>query len=175
MNNLMQKNYIEFEEIDSTNDYLKANYQRLSHLTVVRAKYQTKGRGQFDRSWESDKDKNLLISLLLKDYIPTSNDINLMVVSAIIATMQAFGVDGARFKYPNDVYLDDFKLAGMLIESKYNGTNPEYMIIGIGVNINQENFASPTARSLKSIVKKDIDIADFAKILLANLTKTLGL
>ncbi len=169
-------NYIEFEEIDSTNDYLKANYKNLPNYTVVRADFQSKGRGQFDRTWESAKAQNLLISFLFKNELPSAleEDMHLFFVNVIIETLKNYGVD-AKIKYPNDVYVKNKKLSGILIEKQFNNDKLEYMVVGIGVNINQEKFENPNAISLKNVIKKNIDLKEFTKQLLTNISKKLNI
>lgn len=155
----LTKQIIELEEIDSTNDYLKRDYQKLSNYTVVKTKYQTNGHGQFDRIWESSSNKNLLFSILIKDKLPFNKDeINKILVSAIFTALEKVNINNAYYKEPNDIYIDDKKLAGILIETKYNDKKLIYLIIGIGININQDNFNNDNAISLKQLLKNDLDI-----------------
>lgn len=161
---------IEFDMIDSTNEYLKHNYQKLPNFTTVKANYQTKGHGQFGRNWESNYKENLLFSLLIKKDLPfMSNDINPIIVSAIFNTLDEFDID-ARYKEPNDIYIGNKKVAGILIETKYDNQQLEYMIIGIGININQEKFETPSAISIKQILEKEINIDQVFKRLLKHLS-----
>lgn len=169
------QNYIQFDEINSTNDFLKNNYKILPDVTTIRAGFQTKGRGQFDRIWESDKNQNVLVSILFKKHLPgLMNDINLNIVRAIIETLEEYKVYDAVFKYPNDVVVQNKKIAGILIEKKYDDKKFEYMIIGIGININQTTFKTPEAISLKNLIKKDVDLNEFINKLLANLLKIIN-
>src|SRR5690554_8185763 len=88
---------MEFDIIDSTNEYLKNNYQKLPNFTIVKANYQTKGRGQFGRVWESNYNENLLFSLLIKKDLPfLTNDINPIVVSSIFNTLDEFRSEERR-------------------------------------------------------------------------------
>ncbi len=161
---------IEFDMIDSTNEYLKNHYQKLPNFTIVKANYQTKGHGQFGRVWESNYKENLMFSILIKKDLPfLANDINPIVVSAIFNTLDEFDVD-CRYKYPNDIYIGNRKIAGILIETKYDNQELEYMIIGIGLNMNQEKFDIPMAISLKQIIKKEVDIDSVFKRLLKHLS-----
>lgn len=149
---------IELDTIYSTNDYLKCNYQKIPNFTIVKANYQTKGHGQFGREWESNKNENLMFSILIKKNLPfITNDINPIIVSAILNTLDEYDID-AQFKYPNDIFVSNKKIAGILIETKYDNNDLEYMIIGIGLNINQDKFKITSAISLKQIIKKEIDI-----------------
>ncbi len=171
---------IELDTIDSTNEYLKSNYRKLPNFTIVKANYQTNGHGQFGRGWESNNNENLMFSILVKKNLPfITNDINPIIVSAIFNTLDEFDID-AQFKYPNDIFIGNRKIAGILIETKYDNNDLEYMIIGIGLNINQEKFETLSAISLKQIIKKEIDSNHVFKrlvkhisnnVLLANLMK----
>jgi biotin-[acetyl-CoA-carboxylase] ligase BirA-like protein len=163
---------IDFEEIDSTNLYLKTHYQTLPNYTIVKAKYQTAGIGQFGRIWESNYDENLLFSLLIKKDLPfLMKDANPVFISAILALLDELGID-AEFKYPNDILIGDKKLAGILIETKYSGSNIDYIITGIGLNVNQEKFNVDNAISLYNILGKKLDIEDVFKKLLKHLSNS---
>jgi len=161
---------IEFDIIDSTNEYLKHNYRKLPNFTIIKTNYQTKGHGQFGRDWESNYKENLMFSILIKKNLPFSSSvINPIVVSAIFNTLDEFDID-VRYKYPNDIYIGNKKIAGILIETKYDNQELEYMIIGIGINVNQEKFETLGAISLKNILDKDIDINHVFKRLLKHLS-----
>lgn len=163
---------IEFDEIDSTNLYLKNNYQTLPNYTIVKTKYQTLGHGQFGRVWESNKDQNLLFSLLIKKDLPfVVKDANPVFVSAILSLLDELGVDGS-FKYPNDIIVDSKKLAGILIETKFSGPEVDYVIVGIGLNINQAEFETPNAISLKNLLGKGLDVDYVFKKLLKHLSNS---
>lgn len=163
---------IEFDEIDSTNLYLKNNYLTLPNYTIVKTKYQTIGHGQFGRVWESKRGQNLLFSLLIKKDLPfVVKDANPVFVSALLALLDELGID-ADFKYPNDIYVGTKKLAGILIETKFSGPNVDYIIIGIGLNINQEEFVSENAISLKNILGKELDIDYVFKKFLKHLSNS---
>jgi len=166
---------IEFEEIDSTNLYLKRNYHSLPNYTIIKAKYQTMGHGQFGRVWESNYNENLLFSLLLKNDLPfVVKDANPVFVSAILALLDELGID-ATYKYPNDIYVLDKKIAGILIETKFTGTNVDYVIVGVGLNVNQVTFNTPNANSLKNILGTNFDIDLIFKKLLKHLSNSVML
>ena len=170
------QNIIQFDEIDSTNDFLKKNYKNLPNITTIRTGFQAKGRGQFERTWESDKNQNAIISILFKTYLPPlMKNINSNIVNAIINTLREYGITDATFKYPNDVTVQNNKIAGILIETKYDNKKFEYMIIGIGININQETFKTAGAISLKNLIKKDVDLNEFINKLCNNLLKIIKL
>ncbi|MDD2227298.1 MAG: biotin--[acetyl-CoA-carboxylase] ligase [Clostridia bacterium] len=169
------QNFIHIDEIDSTNNFLKKHYEILPNISTISAGFQTKGRGQFDRMWESDRNKNLLISILFKKYLPSlMKDVNLNIVNIVIDTLKEYGVTDATFKYPNDVFVQNKKIAGILIETKYNDKKFEYIIIGIGININQEKFKTSEAISLRNLIKKEVDLDEFKNKLFKNLSKIIS-
>ena len=150
---------IHFETIDSTNIYLKENYKNLDNFTFVDASFQTNGRGRNNRSWKSEKGENLLFSLLIKDEILISEFKSLSIVSAL-SVIKAINIDNLSIKWPNDVYYKDKKLAGILLEG-ISTNKIECLIIGIGININQEEFVGDYKKeptSLYRILNKKVDI-----------------
>lgn len=160
---------VELDIIDSTNDYLKQNYQQLPNFTIAKANYQTNGHGQFGRVWESKYKQNLMISILIKKELPfLNNDVNPIIVSSILNTLDEFDIV-AHYKYPNDIYVGHKKMAGILIETKYD-ENLKYMIIGIGLNVNQAEFETTNAVSMKQILNKDCDLDYVFKRLLKHLS-----
>lgn len=169
---------IHFEVIDSTNAYLKNNYQNFENLTFVSSDYQTQGKGRSNRKWEADKD-NLLFSLLLKDsrYFELTNIISILSAYTILQVLQDYSLADVSIKWPNDVYVGGKKICGILLEAK--STNAiECLIVGVGVNVNQVNFNEEyNATSIKNILNKDIDINklknDIYQKMIGNLDKLL--
>jgi len=146
------------EATNSTNTLLK---ERLAKgdwpegERYLRAGYQTAGRGQAGNGWESERDKNLLCSILLP---PCGNlfDLNVLVSVAV----QRLAGEPCTIKWPNDIYWGDRKLAGILIENAIVGSKVKYSIAGIGLNVNQTEWRSdaPNPVSLKQITGKTYDI-----------------
>jgi BirA family transcriptional regulator, biotin operon repressor / biotin---[acetyl-CoA-carboxylase] ligase len=169
----MSISIIEFDEITSTSDYLKTNHQSLNHLTFVKTNYQTQGRGQFERTWESEKGLNLLFSVLFKPEKETDiQDIKNIILHAIINVLDTYGVS-ARYKAPNDLYVGKEKICGILIETKMNGQVPLYVIAGVGLNVNQSRFDAPNATSMYRITSKAFDISYVFKQLVGHITSVL--
>jgi biotin-[acetyl-CoA-carboxylase] ligase BirA-like protein len=130
-----------FASIDSTNTYLK-NHLSLPHLTLVRARFQTAGRGQFDRTWVADPNLNFLFSILWKKTIQfdTLKKIELALIDSVISFLKDdFGIE-ARHKLPNDIYIGSKKIAGFLIETVVKHDHVHSFIIGLGLNFNQLTF-----------------------------------
>lgn len=150
---------IHFENIDSTNTYLKNNYQTLDNLTFVSSDIQTQGKGRNNRKWESDKN-NLLFSLLLKDsnLFSKTNTISILSAYTILSILKDYGLDDVSIKWPNDVYVNGKKICGILLEA-ISTNQLECLIVGVGVNVNQKLFNEDfNATSLSNILNKDIDI-----------------
>lgn len=131
------QNYIFFHTINSTNIYAKEN--ELPDGTVILAENQTAGKGRKGRKWISIEGKGLYFSIVLKrDISPT----DLLVYSLLFpvavrkAIVQKTNLP-VRIKWPNDLYINNKKLAGFLIETEIEGNSVTKLIAGIGININQ--------------------------------------
>jgi BirA family transcriptional regulator, biotin operon repressor / biotin---[acetyl-CoA-carboxylase] ligase len=159
--NLTNKKFILLTEVESTNNY--ANQLILSkaaeHGTVVLAQHQKKGRGQQGNSWESEFGKNLLASFILfPQFLTAAKQFYLSkIVSLALFDFLKSETNEVSIKWPNDIYIQNKKIAGILIENSVKGMNVSSAIIGIGLNLNQENFISeaPNPVSLKQITGKD--------------------
>jgi len=158
------KNLISLAEVDSTNNYLKslAEKQELPEGTVVTAENQFAGRGQRSNTWESEPGKNVIISVLLyprflsaQQQFLLSQTIALSVCSFI---SQLLPKDDIAIKWPNDIYVNNKKIAGILIESSWMGSQLKNSIIGIGININQDQFNNPAATSIKKLSQKEHEL-----------------
>ena len=154
-------NKIHFESIDSTNTYLKKNYQKLEDMTFVSASLQTQGRGRNNRIWQAD-DKNLLCSILLKDqkYFAYTNELSIISGYTVLQVLQEYGVNNLSIKWPNDVYVDGKKICGILLEAT-SSESIECLIIGIGINVNQSEFEKTfNATSMINELNKQINISE---------------
>lgn len=122
---------IEFEELDSTNTYLKLNHEKYNDFTVVNAIKQTNGRGRFDSIWESKNDLtfSILFKKSYKHYL-----ISPLVVNNVL---QRYGFNSS-IKWPNDILVDNIKTSGILIEKVYSNNNC-VCIVGIGINIEKRD------------------------------------
>ena len=153
---------IRFDTIPSTNDYLKAHFRELDEFTLVKADYQTAGRGQFRRTWESLPRQNILFSMLLKKNLSEDRvrRCERATLDSLLAFFASYGIS-ARIKLPNDIYVNDEKIAGMLIETKQTAGVYDYLIIGVGLNVRQKEFSSDfSATSMALQLKKDILVED---------------
>jgi len=160
------QNLITIKEVDSTNTFLKntlSNSKPLPEGTVIMAESQYAGRGQQQNRWHSQDGKNLTFSLLLNPtFLPIANQFDLTRVISL-GVFNAFEpLLGAqlKIKWPNDIYYADGKLGGILIENLLQGSQIKQSIIGIGLNINQDNFPDwvPNPVSVKQILQQDYDL-----------------
>ena len=128
-----------FDVIDSTNDYCLKNNEILANGSFVMSYRQTKGRGQYDRKWLSQENKNLLCSILFKD--KGESDQSLLPCLTSLALVRLFEHHDikASVKWPNDILIDGKKVAGILIESVWESAK-RITVIGVGLNINQTVF-----------------------------------
>ncbi|HBG42851.1 MAG TPA: biotin--[acetyl-CoA-carboxylase] ligase [Porphyromonadaceae bacterium] len=154
---------IRLEETMSTNTYLRllAERRALADGSLVVAEYQTKGRGQIGNSWFSSKGKNLLFSVFVRPKgIPANEQFLLsrIVSLALKETLDKFAAP-IRIKWPNDIYWEEKKIAGILIENDLQGNEIESSIIGIGLNVNEPAFPQglPNPISLKQITGMEYD------------------
>lgn len=148
---------VRLDETSSTNTELKLLQQKnpLPEGSMVMTEFQTSGRGQAGNSWYSGKGKNLLFSFLLYPRFIQAKDqfiISRIVSLAIIRVLQQY-TENITIKWPNDIYWNDKKIAGILIENSLMGQHIEYTIVGIGLNVNEDDFPThlPNPVSVKQI------------------------
>lgn len=158
---------LEFESLGSTNDFLKENHSYFPHMTFIRADHQEKGRGQHDRLWSSKPNENITCSVLLKDIdILKMPQIKAWIVDGLLAFLNEQGVN-ARFKEPNDLYVNDKKIAGILIETQSLEETFDYIIIGIGLNVNQTDFEGLNATSVAMETEPVESVTSFFRTLMS--------
>jgi BirA family biotin operon repressor/biotin-[acetyl-CoA-carboxylase] ligase len=159
--NLIIKNYL-----PSTNTYASDLLREKSPRegTIVQTNFQSEGRGHAGNKWESEDGKNLLISIIL--YPTTINPSEQFIISIAVSLgicdfVNRFAGDSS-VKWPNDIYVKNDKIAGILIENSVMGEKIENSIVGIGLNINQVLFKSdaPNPVSLKIITGADYILSD---------------
>lgn len=174
----MKYKEIHFETIDSTNTYAKNHYLSLDNFTFISTDYQEKGKGRNERTWKSNRGDNLLFSLLIKDKTLVSMGGYLSLVSSVSVSqaLERYGFKDVTIKWPNDINIGDKKVCGILLEGQIS----EYLVIGIGINVNQKGFdgeynVAPTSLFLEG--QKKIDLSQFKRdmfdILISNL-KNIG-
>ena len=160
--------YIKVSQTASTNTYLSRLAATLPGGTVIYTPSQTAGRGQKGNSWESEDGKNLTFSMLLKRPPVKARDQFYLSEAAALAVVEALAAeagDGFSVKWPNDVYWQDKKICGMLLENSLDGSDIATCIVGIGLNVNQERFLSdaPNPVSLINITGREHDLEALLK------------
>lgn len=161
---IIGRNFIYCDEIDSTNTELLSNKQLYKKSgTVFLAEKQLKGKGRMDRTWQSAAGLNLTFSVLLtKDIVAELNINHLNLVSSLTVASAIENLYQLRteLKWPNDVLINNKKVAGILIETSIRSGKIDRAVIGIGINLNQVvfqgNFSLPPT-SLKLETHMDID------------------
>ena len=133
-------------------------------MTVAVAGYQTAGKGQGSNTWESEEGKNLLVSVMLC-HLPVEPVRHFLLSEAgalAVGTALSAYTGGITLKWPNDIYWNDSKLSGTLIETAVGGQEIRRCIFGIGINVNQKVFRSdaPNPVSLFQIVGHDVPVED---------------
>ncbi|MFQ9922677.1 MAG: biotin--[acetyl-CoA-carboxylase] ligase [Beduini sp.] len=133
---------LHFESIDSTNTYAKANITNLNHYDVIWADYQTRGRGRRDHQWMAPKMAHVMTSIIIKEEIEANRIQQLTQVCAVSVWQlcQSLGIK-AKIKWPNDIYVKDKKLVGILIESVFE-KELQGIVIGTGINVKDEGLPS---------------------------------
>ncbi|ACN98237.1 biotin-(acetyl-CoA-carboxylase) ligase [Sulfurihydrogenibium azorense Az-Fu1] len=170
------KNYIYFEEVNSTNLYAKS--KDFPDGTVIFAEYQTQGKGRKGRSWISSKYKGLYFSIVLKPDIEVVNlsKFSLLFPYSVFKTLKSFTTTDLKIKWPNDLYLNSKKLAGFLMESSIENNIITKLIVGIGINVNQDIQDFPddinqVATSLKLEEGKEFSRKEIFLKILSNIEK----
>ncbi len=154
---------IKLDAIDSTNEFLKglSSNQVLENFTVVTAETQTKGKGQMGSIWNSEPSKNLIMSVLIKDFVTDINqifEINIAVSVSVIQVLDTLNIPELSIKWPNDIMSYNKKIGGILIENSIKSDGSINSIVGLGLNVNQMNFENlPNASSLAIICNTTFD------------------
>jgi BirA family transcriptional regulator, biotin operon repressor / biotin---[acetyl-CoA-carboxylase] ligase len=163
---MIGRKIIQLECVDSTNNYVAKMILEndIEFGTVILADEQLNGKGQRGSVWHSKSGQNLLFSMYLDSAIlSVSNqfDLSKIVTISIVRTLKSYGIE-AKIKWPNDVYVHDKKIAGVLIENQISGQNLKSSIIGIGLNLNQTEFEGLNATSLRNEINDFVPVYDFA-------------
>ncbi|HCX99661.1 MAG TPA: biotin--[acetyl-CoA-carboxylase] ligase [Bacteroidales bacterium] len=153
-----------FGELKSTNDYATsiAHFDG-SHGIVIASEFQSQGRGQRGNQWESEKGENLLFSIVLHPrFLEVRNQFLLSKAIALsLCDVLSVFTNGVSIKWPNDIYIGNKKVAGILIEHSFSSIYLDTTIIGVGLNVNQSVFLSsaPNPTSLYLEFGQNFDIA----------------
>ncbi|MFT2008356.1 biotin--[acetyl-CoA-carboxylase] ligase [Pontibacter sp. 13R65] len=141
---------------------------------VVLTAQQTQGRGQRGNSWEADPGKNITLSVILSPTFLSVRQqfyLNMAVSLAVLDLVREQGLEKTQVKWPNDLYFEDSKIGGILIENTIHSHNLQHSIVGIGLNVNQTNFSSPLASSLAAVLQQEVPLEQVTCRLLELLEK----
>jgi len=163
------QNGIHLKSVDSTNSYASELLRQIRPVegTLIYTFEQLKGRGQRGTVWESEPNKNVALSLVLypsflqldKQFL--LNKITSLAVADLMAELLAVSDETQyiQIKWPNDIYVSDKKISGILIENTLRDSSIQSAVVGVGLNINQTEFSSDlNATSLALLANKEFDL-----------------
>ena len=166
--------FIVLDSVDSTNNYAMAQIHAGTalHGTSYFAYQQLSGKGRRGKSWQTETGKNIIMTIVLNTgFIPVYQQFQLnMAISVACCDFLSNYTNNVSIKWPNDLYWNDSKAGGLLIENIIRGDNWQWAVIGIGININQESFPGelPNPVSLKQITGETYSVVDKGKELYRN-------
>jgi len=168
------KEIVWFEKVNSTNLYAsKLGKDFANDGLVVASKFQTEGRGQRGNSWESNPGENLTFSILI---FPRFLEVQKQFLISKFVSMGVFDVvnaiaDDVSIKWPNDIYIKNCKVGGILIENSFSSEFMDSCTIGIGLNVNQQVFPDdlPNPTSLASVTGNKLEIVEVLDSILKSL------
>jgi len=175
---MIGKRIIQLGPIDSTNEYLIKQFNdkaELVHGEVFVSQEQLVGKGQGSNLWESEPGKNLTFSIfLLPSFLQADEQFYLNMAISLGVYDFVSGIvkeNSVNLKWPNDIYVDNKKVGGILISHSISGLDFLYTIVGIGLNINQNKFISdaPNPASLSQFLEEELDLEICLKQLLSNI------
>ncbi|MDE6378210.1 MAG: biotin--[acetyl-CoA-carboxylase] ligase [Duncaniella sp.] len=167
---------VALDSVDSTSTYMARSLPDAPEGTVVTTREQSAGRGQRGNSWEAAPGLNVTMSLMLRpEGVPAREQfvISQAVALAVVDTIDPLLPAGvtASVKWPNDIYVGDRKIAGILIENVLDGTCVARSIVGLGLNVNQPRFLSdaPNPVSLFQLTGTTHDVETLTRRLAENI------
>ena len=166
----MKYHLVHFKEIDSTNNYLKNSYQLLDDFTFATADHQSHGKGRNDRVWQSNIGENLMFSFLIKnkELISKAESFSILTAVEVASLIEKYNIGNVSIKWPNDILIGDKKVCGILLE----GQVPDYLVVGVGLNVNQKEFPNDLRRPATSLsleTKQKFDIEELRDRLFSNI------
>ncbi len=161
--------FLHFPHLESTNLYALNILSKSNPTegTAISTYNQVNGRGQIGSKWESQPNKNISLSIILYPTFLDAKD-GFLLNQAISLSVWEFiclhNVASAKIKWPNDIYINDLKVAGLLIQNSIQGQQLQSSVVGIGININQEYFSKeiPNPTSLINETKKTFDLDELS-------------
>lgn len=153
---IIGKNIIHLESVDSTNDYLKKIGNNVQEGTVVISEEQTKGKGRLGRNWQSKSKEGIWMSIILKPQIMPYKApfVTLIAGAAIVKALNDLQVP-AKIKWPNDIIINNKKVSGILTELSAEIERINYVVVGIGMNVKNLYFDKELEEKATSLYKED--------------------
>lgn len=156
---------LDFDALPSTNTFAieLLSKQKPPEGTTIVARYQSAGRGQLSKSWESEPGQNIILSVILyPDFLFPSEHIllNQTIALGVHDFISSFVKENVKIKWPNDIMVGDKKIAGILLQNSLQGESIQYCVVGIGININQTEFHTaerPTSAALETERRYDLE------------------
>ena len=164
---------IELLSVDSSNNYaaILLKNGNPSEGTVIMSHFQSEGRGQRGTTWSAEAHQNLTFSIIAyPKFVKSDEAFMLTQVSALAVyhTVKNLVDDNVKIKWPNDIMIGDSKVAGILIENSISGKSIDTSVIGIGLNVNQDDFPGMRATSLRKVKGDTFGIMDCLASFLEN-------
>jgi BirA family biotin operon repressor/biotin-[acetyl-CoA-carboxylase] ligase len=168
-----------FNRISSTNEFAKRIARRgAPEGTLVLADAQSSGRGRHGRNWDSPADRGLWLSFIMRSNATVKQLGLLPLLAGAVIVEELESMLGCEFqvKWPNDVLHEGHKICGILCEAQFTPPRIDYVVVGIGVNVNQSEYEFPPAlrkraRSLAMVMKRPLDRKDLLVHLLHGLDR----
>ena len=169
------ENIIWYDELDSTNNEARRVLDALDNLSVIAAVGQSAGRGQGDHTWFASPGQNITATIVLKPENLSAGDylfVTRVTTLALLSYLREHGVQ-ARIKWPNDIWVEDRKICGILIENIIDGNRMKACLIGIGLNINEEGWPEnlPNPVSLRELTGKEYDVRHELQLLVGQISR----
>lgn len=164
---IIGKNLIILDSVDSTNSYLKQlGAQGAEEGTVVITTDQSAGRGRLGRKWETQTDKSLAISILLRPQAVNISDLAITPLAglAVSNAINNLCLIDSKIKWPNDIIVNNKKLCGILTEACFSEEKLDYVVVGIGINVSNALFSDEIQHKATSILKETGKQTDINKL-----------
>ncbi len=173
---MIGKNIIHLNEVDSTNNYARGILKdKVEEGSVVLAYSQNQGRGHLQNTWESEPGMNLTFSIILyPEFLDPARQFALSQMASLGIHDFIIGkTDSASIKWPNDIYIGNKKIGGILIENSILGSRFSSSVVGIGLNINQSEFSEwiPNPVSLKLVKGVDFNLEECLLMLCSTISE----
>jgi len=170
---LIGREILTYDSVESTNDLAKSlvtDWNREG--TVILADSQTRGRGRLGKSWHSEKDLGIYLSTMIMPELPPENKPQITMVAgvAVVQAINQFSQERAHLKWPNDILLNQKKVAGILTEN-HQDHGHSGIIIGIGVNVNHSRFPIPLQHLATSLAMENGQSFDRLPLIAALITQ----